>query len=184
MRPDYPIKTERLTLRPFQKTDIEDVHAYRCLPEVSRFLYDAPLDRAGTAEKLAKWAPMDELTEQGQLLVLAVVLDGTVIGEVDIKWLSEEHRQGELGYIFNPRFHGKGYAREASEVMLEIGFEDLGLHRMIAECDARNEPSWRLMERLGMRREAHYRENEFFKGEWADCLVYAMLSEEYRENLK
>jgi len=182
VRPVYPLKTERLVLRPFEIGDLDDVHAYRSRCEVSRFLYDEPLGHEETAEKLSKWAELYELTEAGQSLALAVVLveANQVIGEVDLKWLNEEHRQGEIGYIFNPDFHGEGYAREAAEVMLRLGFEELGLHRIIAECDSRNEPSWRLMERLGMRREAHFRHNEFFKGEWVDGLVYAMLFEEYR----
>ena len=182
MRPDYPLKTDRLVLRPFNAGDLDDVHAYRSNPEVSRYLYDQPLDLDETAEKLVRWAELDELTEAGQSLALAVVLveENQVIGEADLKWLNVEHRQGEIGYIFNPEFHGEGFAREASEVMLRLGFEDLGLHRIIAECDSRNVRSWRLMERLGMRREAHFRHSEFFKGEWVDSLVYAMLSEEYR----
>jgi RimJ/RimL family protein N-acetyltransferase len=103
-----------------------------------------------------------------------------VVGDVVLKWLSEEHRQGEIGYVFNPEFQGEGLAREASEALLRLGFEDMGLHRIVAECDPRNGPSWRLMERLGMRREAHLREFEIFKGEWGDLYVYAMLAEEYQ----
>ncbi|ANZ42633.1 GNAT family N-acetyltransferase [Lentzea guizhouensis] len=180
MRPDYPIKTDRLLLRPFEVTDLADVHAYRRLPELARYLYDEALTEAETAEKLAKWSAMDELTEEGQSLALAATLDGTVIGEIDIKWLSRDNRQGELGYIFNPAFHGRGYAREAAEQMLDLAFGQLHLHRVIAQCDPRNEPSWRLMERLGMRREAHHRQNEIFKGEWGDLFVYAVLEEEWR----
>ncbi|MEU7475567.1 GNAT family N-acetyltransferase [Lentzea sp. NPDC042327] len=180
MRPDYPIKTDRLLLRPFTPADLDDVHAYRRLPEVARYLYDEALTRDETAEKLLRWSAMDELTGDGQSLALAAVLDGTVIGEVDIKWLSREHAQGELGYIFNPEFQGRGYAREAAEQMLHLAFEQVRLHRVIAQCDPRNEPSWRLMERLGMRREAHFRQNEVFKGEWGDLFVYAMLAEEHR----
>ncbi len=65
--------------------------------------------------------------------------------------------------------------------MLRLGFDDLGLHRIIGRCDARNTASARLMERLGMRREAHFRENEWFKGEWGDELIYAMLDREWSE---
>lgn len=180
MRPDYPIETARLTLRPFQPDDVDDVHEYRSNPEVSRYLYDRPLNRNETVEKLEKWAKLDELNEEGESLALAVVLNDTVIGEVDLKWRSELHRQGEIGYIFNPRFHGFGYAREAAEALLELGFNHFRLHRIVAECDSRNERSWRLMQKLGMRREAHLRHAEFFKGEWVDSLVYAMLSQEYR----
>ena len=182
LRPDFPIRTDRLVLRPFRPGDLDDVLAYRKLPEVTRYLHDEPYTRAQAAENLAKWIGRGEIVEEGQWLATAVTLDGRVIGEVDITWRSEEHRQGEVGYIFNPAFQGRGYAREAAEVMLGLGFEGLGLHRIVAECDVRNEPSWRLMERLGMRREAHFRHREFYKGEWADCFVYAMLAEEHRNH--
>ena len=180
MRPDYPLKTARLVLRPFEPGDLDDLHAYRSDPEVCRYLYSEPGTIEESRQRLDKSLTMDELTEEGQWLVLAVTLDDRVIGDVVLKWVSEQHRQGELGYVFNPAYQGKGYAREAAEAMLRIGFEELGLHRVAAVCDPRNEPSWRLMERLGMRREAHLRESEMFKGEWGDCFVYAMLAAEYR----
>jgi RimJ/RimL family protein N-acetyltransferase len=182
VRPDYPLKTDRLLLRPFEERDLDDVFAYRSLPEVNTYLYSEPYTHEQAAENLAKWGNQHELTEEGQSLVLAVVLpeEDRVIGKVDLKWLSEQHRQGEIGYTFNPAFQGKGYAREASEAILKLGFEDLGLHRIIAQCDPRNEPSWRLMERLNMRREAHFKEFEIFKGEWGGLFIYAMLDEEYR----
>lgn len=181
VRPDYPVKTDRLLLRPFEAGDLHDLHAYRSDPEVCRYLYSEPGTIEESTQRLDKSLTMDELTEEGQWLVLAVVLDGAVIGDVVLKWVSEKDRQGEIGYVFNPAHHGKGYAREAARAMLKIGFEDFGLHRITAVCDVRNEPSWRLMERLGMRREAHFRHDAIFKGGWGDSFVYAMLAEEHRQ---
>ncbi|MEV6241606.1 GNAT family N-acetyltransferase [Lentzea sp. NPDC051838] len=182
MRPDYPVKTDRLVLRPFEEQDLDDLHAYMSNPDVCRYLYSEPSSLEETQKRLERSFTLDELTEEGEWLVLAVYLPEAdrVIGDVVLKWVSEKHRQGEVGYVFNPEFHGKGYAREAAEAMLKIGFDELGLHRIAAECDPRNEPSWRLMERLGLRREGHFRQNEIFKGEWGDLFVYAMLEEEYR----
>ncbi|GAA3631637.1 GNAT family protein [Lentzea roselyniae] len=182
MRPEYPLKTDRLLLRPFEERDLDDFHAYRSLPDVHRYLYNEAPDRPECEELLAKRITEDELTGEGQRLALAVYWPeaGRVVGDVVLKWLSEADRQGEIGYGFNPDFQGKGLATEAAAVMLKVGFEQLGLHRIIAQCDPRNEPSWRLMERLGMRREAHFREFEIFKGDWGDLYVYAMLAEEYR----
>jgi RimJ/RimL family protein N-acetyltransferase len=113
--------------------------------------------------------------------VLAVLLrdTGELIGEVNLAWLSEAQRGGEFGFVFNPAFHGRGYATEAAVQMLRLGFEELGLHRIIGRCEARNEASARLMAKLGMRREAHFVRNEFVKGEWNDEVVYAMLGEEW-----
>jgi RimJ/RimL family protein N-acetyltransferase len=83
--------------------------------------------------------------------------------------------------VFNPDYHGRGLATEAAECMLTVGFESLGWHRIIGCCDARNIASARLMERLGMRLEAHFRHTEMVKGEWADELIYAMLDHEWKE---
>ena len=94
-------------------------------------------------------------------------------------WRSVEARQGELGWIFHPDHHGRGYATEAAAELLRLGFEDADLHRIYARCDARNDGSWRLMERLGMRREAHFREHALFKGGWDEEFYYAILRAEW-----
>ena len=88
--------------------------------------------------------------------------------------------QAELAWVLDPAATGRGFATEAVREVLRVCFEELGLRRVTATCFADNEPSWRMMERLGMRREAHFRECETLGGEWADLLVYALLEEEYR----
>jgi RimJ/RimL family protein N-acetyltransferase len=182
LRPDYPIHTERLLLRPFTLDDLDDAHAYQSLPEVVRYLYWKPRTREDVRQALVKRTRQDALSDDNDVLVLAVVwLEiGKVIGEVNLNWLSREHRQGETGFIFHPAYQGKGLAREASEVMLRLGFNDLGLNRIIGRCDPKNAPSWQLLERLSMRREAHFVHNEIFNGEWGDEYVYAMLADEWR----
>ncbi|KJK49354.1 hypothetical protein UK23_14290 [Lentzea aerocolonigenes] len=173
--PDFPIRTARLVLRPFEPHDLDDLHAYRSQPEVHRYLYSDAQDREQTRELIAERMACTELTDEGQKG------HGRVVGDVVLKWLSEVNRQGEIGYGFNPEFQGKGLATEAAEALLEFGFDHLNLHRIIAHRDPRNEPSWRLMERLGMRREAHYRHNELYKGEWCDAFIYALLEDERAE---
>jgi RimJ/RimL family protein N-acetyltransferase len=98
------------------------------------------------------------LTQEDSSLVLAVELKETkkVIGEVSLTWSSQAHQQGEVGFIFHPDYQGYGYATEGTKVMLGLGFEELKLHRIYGRCDARNLASYKLMERLGMRREAHF----------------------------
>jgi RimJ/RimL family protein N-acetyltransferase len=122
------------------------------------------------------------IQREGDAIQLAMVLPhaGSVIGHVNLALVSSAHRQGEIGFVLHPDHSGKGYAREASLVLMRLGFDELGLHRIFGRCDARNESSARLMERLGMRREAHLHENELVKGEWTDELVYAMLDREWR----
>ncbi|MFL6145850.1 MAG: GNAT family N-acetyltransferase [Labedaea sp.] len=179
LRPSYPIKTERLLLRPFSPDDLEDLHAIQSREDVTRFLYWAPRSRTEIAEVLISRAGMTALEREGDTLVLAVVLDGRVIGDVNLSWRSVEHRQGEFGFVLHPDHHGHGYGGEAAVEMLRLGFEDLGLHRIIGRADGRNTASARLMEKLGLRREAHFVHNEMVKGEWTDEVVYAMLASEW-----
>src|SRR5262245_25728373 len=174
--------TERLLLRPFATGDLDHLHAFHSREEVARYLYWSARDRDEAREALIRKMTQAQINADGEHLVLAVTLlpSGVLIGEVNLALLSAEHRQGEVGYVFNPDFNGHGYATEAAEVMLRLGFENLGLHRIIARCDPRNVPSWRLLERLGLRREAHFRHNEIFKGEWGDEYHYAILEDEWR----
>jgi RimJ/RimL family protein N-acetyltransferase len=81
--------------------------------------------------------------------------------------------------VFDPEMGGQGYATEAAAAMVDLAFNGLGAHRVYARIDARNLASVRLAKRLGLRREAHLRENEWFKGEWTDELIYAVLDREW-----
>ncbi|MGW3010914.1 GNAT family N-acetyltransferase [Streptomyces sp. NPDC001219] len=181
--PAYPIRTERLDLRPVTDEDFAAIHAYQRLPEVCRYLYWGPLDETGSRASVAAKAARTTLRESGDVLQLAVVVrdGGALIGDVTFVWTSREHRQGGIGYVFHPGHAGHGYATEASRALLKLGFEELRLHRIQAELDGRNTASARLLERLGMRREGHLRENEFLDGEWSDEVVYAMLAREWRD---
>ncbi|WP_131741682.1 GNAT family N-acetyltransferase [Actinomadura roseirufa] len=181
LRPTYPIETERLLLRPFSEGDLEGLYAYQSLSEVARFLYWEPRNLDESRSFLQQKMSASTVEKEGDWLVLAVVWreSGALAGEVNLQWRSREHRQGEIGYILNPAFHGRGIATEAAAVVLRLGFEGLGLHRMVGRLDGRNAASARVLERLGMRREAHLLQNEIVKGEWTDEVVYAMLEHEW-----
>src|ERR1700712_64129 len=182
LRPDYPIKTERLILRPFALDDLDALNAFQSRADVARYLYWGPRSRAESAAALSKRVHSATLQKEGQFLAIAVELasSGKLIGDLNLEYLSSEHRSGEVGFIFHPDFHGQGLAAEAATELLRLGFEDLGLHRIIGRCDGRNTASASLMERLGMREEAHLRENEIVKGEWTDELVFGMLEDEWK----
>lgn len=182
LNPDYPIRTERLDLRPFTGADLAALHAYQSRADVTRYLYWEPYDETASREALARKRHRTVLRNSGDVLNLAVVVreTGELVGDVLLCWVSAEHRQGEIGYVFHPDHGGRGYATEAARMMLEIGFDLLGLHRVVGRLDARNTASARVLERLGMRREAHLVESEFVKGEWCDELLYAMLDREWQ----
>lgn len=181
--PTFPIHTKRLLLRPFEESDVDGVFAYQSKPEVVRFLYWEVRDREQVAEALKAKIASRALAKDGDNVTLAIVAPetGAVAGEVLLKLISVEHRQGEVGYVLNPDYQGRGYATEAALEMLRIGFEVVGLHRITAVCDGRNDASAAVMRRLGMRQEAHFVQNEIFKGEWGDELVFAMLASEWAE---
>jgi RimJ/RimL family protein N-acetyltransferase len=182
LKPESPIATERLLLRYYTEADLDDLHEIQSRPEVTRYLYWEVRSRDEVRESLQRKIRESVLIDPGDTLTLAVVLPeaGQVIGDVILTWRSGEHRQGEIGYVFNPRFGGRGYATEAAAVMLRLGFDDLGLHRICGRLDGQNTASARVLERLGMRREAHLVQNEFVKGKWADELVYAITEDEWR----
>lgn len=183
LRPAFPLLTERLLMRPFQDGDLEPLHAMQSDPEVVRFLYWETRSLDDVREQLERIKPMTGIHEGSDALRLAALRrdTGELVGDYSLRLASREHRQGEIGFITHPAHQGMGFATEGAELLMRLGFEDLGLHRIFGSCDARNTASARVMERLGMRREAHFRESEVFKGEWGDELIYAILVREWRE---
>ena len=179
--PSYPIETERLLLRPHEPGDLDDLVVYHSDPEVVRYIPSPARTREQTATALEARTRQGVVREPGEWLVLATVLkqSGRVIGEVLLKYDSETDARGELGYAMARDVAGHGYATEAARAVLDLAFGPFGLHRVVARLDARNTASARLLERLGMRREGHFRQDEFFKEEWTDTLVYAVLAEEW-----
>jgi RimJ/RimL family protein N-acetyltransferase len=178
----YPIETDRLLLRPIAVGDLDAMHAIDSREDATRWLYYGPRSRGESERVLHDRIARNQISDEGDSLLLGIVprSHGLLIGTVILMYRSSEHRQGEIGFVLHPDHHRKGYAGEAAVEMLRIGFERLDLHRIVGRCEPRNGPSARLLERLGMRREAHLRENEFVKGEWQSELIYAMLAEEWR----
>jgi RimJ/RimL family protein N-acetyltransferase len=178
VEPTFPLHTERLVLRPLVPGDLDSHHRLFGDPDVVRYLYDEPMDRRGAAAHLTRRC-RSELPGEGEWLNLAVEADGAFVAEVGVSLTSRAHRQCEIGYVIAKDWWGQGYATEAAARMVDLAVEALGAHRVTARMDARNQPSARVMERLGMRREAHFHENEFVKGEWTDELVYATLARQW-----
>ena len=178
----WPLRTERLTLRPAELSDGEVLWRHRSLPEVGMWLGWHPVDRNDWDETYAaKYADY-----------LVVELDGEIIGDLMLRtsdgWGQREVKdqtiavQAELGWTFAPEAGGKGYATEAVEALIGVCVEQLGMRRIEAGAFAANEPSWRLMERVGMRREAYsVRESLHRDLGWLDGVLYAILADEWRE---
>lgn len=182
-RIDWPVRTDRLTLRPATFEDADATWEFRHLPEVSRWITRAATDYDDYVRRFVEPDSID--------LTLVSELDGEIIGDLMLRvndpWSQVEVRelaagtQAELGWSLHPDHGGKGYATEAVAGAMGVCFDQLGLRRVTAECFAENEASWRLMERLGMRRESHTVKDSLHRdGEWRDGLLYAILEEEWR----
>jgi RimJ/RimL family protein N-acetyltransferase len=182
--PAWPLRTERLVLRPFASDDLGALHAIQSDEGVARWLYNEPRTLEETRELLSHKVGADALRAEGGWLSAAVALaaTGELVADVSLHWASETHRQGELGFVVHPGHQGNGYATEASRPLLDFAFGPLRLHRVIGRLEARNVGSARVLEKLGMRREAHLVENEWVKGEWQSELVYAILAREWRDS--
>ncbi|PRB18352.1 GNAT family N-acetyltransferase [Microbacterium sp. MYb62] len=181
--PEYPIGTERLILRPLTAADAAPMHVYKSDPDAVRYVPYAPLELADVEQRIATTWSNTRFAKEGDAVSLAVEerATGALLGDVVLFWRGENDRSGEVGYILDPRAGGRGYATEAVEALLALGFEGLGLHRIVARIDERNTASAGVVERLGFRREARLVESSWFKGEWTTLLVYALLEDEWRE---
>ncbi|MEO7122447.1 MAG: GNAT family protein, partial [Lacisediminihabitans sp.] len=147
---------------------------------VARYLPHEPHTRDDTVALLARMTRESALSEPGQWLDLAVELEGAVVGEVVLKWDADDHQLGEIGLAFHPSVEGSGVATEATLAVLRLAFEEFGWRRIIGICDILNLRSAALMERVGMRREAVFREAVWFKGHWATSCHYAVLRYEWQ----
>ena len=151
-----------------RETDLSDFLEYDGDPVLDRFRSRSPFTEDEAKEFIVFQRSLPVGTES-EWLYLAVVLESEekMIGTVCMNLLSRQHQHGEVGWHLNPAYHGQGFATEAASALLEFGFAELDWHRISARCYEGNKPSLRLMERLGMRREALLRETAcLMDGEW------------------
>lgn len=174
-------ETDRLILRPLQHIDLRLFVQYRSDPEIAKFQYwDIPY----TEEKAAKL--IEEMNRiqpgtQGEWYQIAIELKTIhqLIGDCAFCILAEDSQQAEIGFTLARQYQGKGYATEAMKRLLDYLFGEMNLHRVRAICHVDNLASAKLLQRLGMRREAHFVENIWFKGEWISEYWYGILQREW-----
>jgi RimJ/RimL family protein N-acetyltransferase len=179
----WPLQTERLTIRRGTRDDLEATWRFRRLEEVGHWVTGFPLTLADYRARFEEPPRLDSL--------LVVEHGGTVVGDLMLRiedaWsqteVTEQARgvQAELGWTLDPAYGGRGFATEAVRAAIALCFEQLGLRRVMAICFADNTASWRLMERVGMRREAHTLQDSLHRdGRWLDGYQYALLAHEWR----
>jgi RimJ/RimL family protein N-acetyltransferase len=181
---ERPLHTERLTLRPATTDDADPTWTYRRLDSVNEWLSGRSADLDAYRELFSKPARLTTT------VIVTLGDGGPIIGDLMLRredaWaqleVADQARgaQAELGWVLDPRYTGQGYATEAVRELLRSCFQDLGVRRVTANCFLGNDTSWRLMERVGMRREVHaVRESLHRSGRWLDTVGYAILAEEW-----
>jgi RimJ/RimL family protein N-acetyltransferase len=177
----WPVRTDRLTIRRLEPTDADAVAAYRSDPDLMTWQAGMLTDAAAFVADFPGWTAQN----------LAVEHDGRLVGDVHLRvhdaWTQAEAAdrgrgvQAELGWTLSRDAQGQGFGREAGRAMLAIAFDGLGVRRVVGECFVANAASWRLMESIGMRREAHHvRDGLHAELGWLDGYLYAMLADEWR----
>jgi RimJ/RimL family protein N-acetyltransferase len=178
------IVTDRLTLAPLVPDDAERMFAYRSDPDVGRYQSWVP----GSVSEVSAF--IDRLQgvafdKPGTWFQLGIRLSGSglLVGDIGVHVPDGEPRQAEIGFTVAPDHQGRGVAAEAVTGTLAHLFAACGKHRVFASVDPRNAPSTALLARVGMREEAHFRESIWFKGAWADDVVFAILESEWSDHV-
>ncbi|MGN7177121.1 GNAT family N-acetyltransferase [Paenibacillus sp. FSL R5-0490] len=168
------LKTERLIIRKFTSEDWQAVYEYTANPDVMRYIPEGVFTEEAAKEFIRKNIEKAEH--------FPVFIEGDIlIGHIGFHKYFGNHTY-EIGWVFNPKFYNKGYASEAAYAVLKYGFEKLGLHRIIATCQPENPPSYRVMEKIGMRREGFFKKCIPHGDEWWDEYYYAILKEEWNSD--
>ncbi len=178
---ERPLRTARLVLRPYEPADLPWITDLMGREDVCRYLPWPPMSPEEARAKLQQRLAQTGIGPDHEALVPVAVeaATGRVVGELMLRARASEPGNGEIGWSIHPDFQGRGYATEGARELLRVGFEDLRLHRIRASADSRNLASIRVMERLGMRREALFIESELIKGEWVDEVICALLASEW-----
>ncbi|HPG38617.1 MAG TPA: GNAT family protein [bacterium] len=177
---DFLLETVRLRLRLFREDDLDALLRCRSDERVARFQLWDPFTADDAKNFINVWKEIPPGTP-GSWSAIAIQLKKTceVIGDCALKVENGENLQGEIGFNLSPVHQGRGYATEACRSLLEYAFRELKLHRIIAVMDADNKDAIALCERVGMRREAYYKQNTWYKNHWGDEVVFAILQKEF-----
>jgi len=181
----HPLDGSHVRLELLRDDDFDALYEIQSDPEVTRYLLYEPRSAEKVAEVLARDAPKNRLENVDDYIQPAIrARDGSasLIGTMYLNITSVDDRTAEIGWLVGPRFQGRGYARESAELLLDLAFGELGLHRVFAELDPRNAASVAVCTRLGMRYEARHLEHMWLKGEWSDTGIYAILEREWRQS--
>jgi [ribosomal protein S5]-alanine N-acetyltransferase len=173
---DLDLVTERLLLREFKEEDFPEVQEYASDPEVVRYMPWGPNSEQDTRDFIRKAiTEKNDFPRMAYDIVLINRTDNRLMGACGMYIRNTANKEGEIGWVLNRRFWNRGYVSEAARSIVAFGFKELKLHRIFATCDPANTGSYRVMEKIGMRREGYLRDHKLMKGTWRDSLIYSIL---------
>jgi RimJ/RimL family protein N-acetyltransferase len=176
------LKTERLILRPLNIRDAESIFAYRSDAITNQYQGWVPKTIGDAQTFISKVAEnIDEYDTWFQFVIISKV-DGELVGDIGIHFFDVDRYQVEIGCTLAKSYHGKGIAIEALKGIIEYLFIKLYKRRITCSIDPQNLASIKMVERLGFRKEAHFKQSILIDGEWVDDIVYALLKSEWGEN--
>jgi len=173
----FPVlTTDRLILRQVSGSDAEEMFFLRSDHEVMKYIGRPLAISVSEAEELIR--KMNDGIANNNDIAWAITLKGDdkLIGYIGFWRTEKEHHLSEIGYALHPHYHRKGLMQEAISAVLEYGFYTMKLHSIQGNVDPLNEASIKLLERNGFVREAHFRENYYFKGVFLDSVIYSRLT--------
>ena len=174
------IETERAFLRPIEKEDNEQVFSYRSDSETNKYQSWIPKTLNDVNEFISKNPSEINKPETWFQLVIMEKSTNKIIGDIGIHFIDSDNFQSEIGCTLSKEYHGKGFATETIRATVDYLFRKLDKHRIVTSIDPQNINSIKLVERLGFRKEGHFKESLLIDGEWVDDIVYAILNREWK----
>ncbi len=179
-----PINTERLTIRAFSIKDAQDLYEYLSDPQIYQYEPGEPIN----LEQAQIYAR--DMANNQDFWAIVLRSEDKVIGQLYFSQQEPMHLMTwEMGYIMNMKYQLQGYGSEAASALVQYGFKQLSMHRVVAHCNPKNVASWKLMEKIGLRREGLLRKNIYFRKDeagnllWWDSYAYARLEDKYEANI-
>lgn len=184
MIPKEQINTLRLIIRAFSNEDAQDLFEYLSDPQIYQYEQGEPVDRQ-QAQNYAR-----DMANNQNFWAIELKSEHKVVGQLYFSQQEPEHLMTwELGYRMNPKYQKQGFGSEAAQALVEYGFRQLHVHRVVAYCHPENVASWKLLEKIGFRREGLLQKNIYFRKDeagnplWWDSYAYARVEDKFETNI-
>lgn len=174
------LSNERLSLREFSKDDWIDVHKYASQYIVCQYQPWGP-NTEEDSEYFVDQVVKDSIQQPRTRFVFAIVYKENMVGAGEFNIRDFTNKVGEVAYIVNPDYWGKGIATDVAKLLIDFGFKELKLHRIYATCDPKNIGSSKVLKKVGMIKEGRIREDLLIKEGWRDSLLYSVLEQEWKK---